>query len=111
MALLMTFVHDEPFAAMPLGVINALLQVGGSFLLLSIFVGFIVMLGASAFVLAFLLRNSSFVLYLLACVGCWGLVIWISIVVMRVLGNIYHRHSQVLRWNHQRPRWGVAWKI
>jgi hypothetical protein len=50
-------------------------------------------------------------LYLLACIACWALVIWISIVVMRVLGNIYHRHGKVLRWNRQRPRWGVAWKI
>jgi hypothetical protein len=50
-------------------------------------------------------------LYLLACVGCWTIAIWISIVVMRVLGNQYHRHRQVLRWNRERPRWGVAWKL
>ena len=87
MALLMTFVHDEPFAAMPLSVVNALLQVGGAFLLRSIFVGLIVMFGAGAFLLAFLLRNGFFPLYLVACFGCWAILIWISIVVMRVLGN------------------------
>ena len=111
MALLMTFLHDDPFAARPLAVVTALIQLGGSFLLLSVFVGLVVAAGAGAFVLAYLLRNGHFVLYLLACVGCWTIVIWISIVVMRVLGNQYHRHRQVLRWNRERPRWGVAWKL
>jgi hypothetical protein len=107
----MTFLHDDAFAAMPLNVMTALIQVGGSFLLLSAFVGFIMLVGAGAFALALLLRNGHFVMYLLACVGCWALFIWLSIVVMRVLGNQYHRHRQVLRWNHERPRWGVAWKL
>jgi hypothetical protein len=111
MALLMTFLHDDAFAARPLAVGTALIHLGGSFLLLSVFVGFVVAAGAGAFVLAYLLRNAHFVLYLLACVGCWTIAIWISIVVMRVLGNQYHRHRQVLRWNRERPRWGVAWKL
>ena len=111
MALLMTFLHDDAFAAMPLNVMTALIQVGGSFLLLSAFVGFIMLVGAGAFALALLVRNGHFVLYLLASIGCWALFIWISIVVMRVLGNQYNRHRQVLRWNRERPRWGVAWKL
>jgi hypothetical protein len=111
MALLMTFLHDDAFAARPLAVVTALFQLGGSFLLVSVFVGFIVAAAAGAFVLAFLLRNGHFVMYLLACVGCWTIAIWISIVVMRVLGNQYNRHRQVLRWNRERPRWGVAWKL
>jgi hypothetical protein len=111
MALLMTFLHDDALAAKPLGVITALLQLGSTFLLQSIFVGFVVAIGAGAFVLAFMLRSDHFVLYLLASVACWTIVIWISIVVMRVLGNQYHRHRQVLRWNRERPRWGVAWKL
>ncbi len=111
MALLLTFLHDDPFAAKPLGVVTALIQLGGSFLFLSVFVGFVVAAAAGAFALAFLLRSGHFVMYLLACIGCWAIVIWISIVVMRVLGNHYHHHRQVLRWNRERPRWGVAWKL
>jgi hypothetical protein len=111
MALLMTFLHDDAFAARPLAVAGALLQQGVSFLLLSLFVGFIVAAAAGAFVLAFLLRGGHFVLYLLACLGCWAVVIWISIVAMRVMGNHYDRHRQILRWNQERPRWGVAWKL
>jgi hypothetical protein len=111
MALLLTFLHDDPLAAKPLGVVTALLQLGGSFLLVSVFVGFVIAGGAGAFVLALLLRSGHFVLYLLACVGCWTIVIWLSIVVMRVLGNHYHRYRQVLHWNRERPRWGVAWKL
>jgi hypothetical protein len=111
MALLMAFLHDDAFAAMPLNVITALIQIGGSFLLLSAFVAFIVLFGAGAFALAILLRNGHFLIYLLATVGCWSLFIWVSIVVMRLLGNQYYRHRQVLRWNQERPRWGVAWKL
>ena len=111
MALLMTFLHDDPLAAMPLGVASALIQLGLSFLFVSVFVAFIAAVGAGAFVLAFMLRNDHFVLYLLACALCWTIVIWISIVVMRVLGNQYNRHRQILGWNRERPRWGVAWKL
>jgi hypothetical protein len=111
MALLMSFLHDDAFAARPLAVATALMQQGGSFLLRSLFVGFVVATGAGAFALAFMLRSDHFILYLLACVACWTIVIWASIVVMRVLGNQYHRHRQVLRWNRERPRWGVAWKL
>jgi hypothetical protein len=111
MALLMTFLHDDAFAARPLAVVTALMQLGLSFLFLSVFVGFVVSTGAGACVLAFSLRNSHFILYLLAWVGCWTFVIWISIVVMRVLGNQYHCNRAALRWNRERPRWGVTWKL
>ena len=102
MALLMTFLHDDPLAAKPLAVATALFQLGGSFLLCSMFVGLLIAAGAGAFVLAYLLRSGHFVAYLLATILCWSIVIWISIVVMRVLGNHYHRHRQTLKWNTER---------
>jgi hypothetical protein len=111
MALLMTFLHDDSLAAQPLGVISAIFQLGASYLVLCMFVASAIVLGAGAFVLAFLLRNGHFKTYLFACVGSWAVFVWISIVVMRLLGNHYHRHRQVLRWNRERPRWGVAWKL
>jgi hypothetical protein len=111
MALLMTFLHDDALAAKPLDVFAALGKLGASFLVLSLFVGFAFAIGAGAFALAFLLRSGHFVIYLLACALCWTVFVWISIVVMRVLGNHYHRHRQVLRWNRERPRWGVTWKL
>lgn len=110
-ALLMSFLHDDALAAKPPGVLNALVQIGGSMFFLSLFVGFVIAIGAGTFVLALLLRHNHFVMYLLTCVGCWVVFIWISIVVMRMLGNHYHRHRQTLRWNQERPRWGVAWKL
>jgi hypothetical protein len=110
-ALLLSFLHDDALAAKPPGVLNALVQLGGSFFFLAIFIGFAIAAGAGAFLLAFLLRGSHFVLYLLSCGACWMTFVWVSIVVMRVLGNHYHRHRQVLRWNQERPRWGVAWKL
>ncbi len=111
MALLMTFLHDDELAAKPLAVIAAIFQLGASYLALCTFVASAVVLGAGAFVLAFLLRGGHYKTYLLACVGCWALFTWISIVVMRVLGNHYHRHRQTLCWNQERPRWGVVWKL
>ena len=57
------------------------------------------------------LRTHHFWLYLVACLGCWVLVDWILVVVMRVLGTYYDRHKQALLWNRERPRWGVIWKL
>ena len=111
MALLMTFLHDDAFAAMPLErhhrphsgrrLVSPALGVRRVYSHVR----------SRRLRAVLLLRNGHFVVYLLACVGCWALFIWISIVVVRVLGNQYHRHRQVLRWNHERPRWGVAWKL
>jgi hypothetical protein len=111
MALVMTFLHDDALAARPVSVATALLQVGGSFLPVSVFIACAVAAGAGLFKLAFLLRDGHFALYLMACVACWAIVTWISIVVMRVLGNHYYRHRQILQWNQERPRWGVQWKL
>jgi hypothetical protein len=111
MALLMTFLHDDQFAARPSAVVTALIQLGARFIMLTIFLGFLLAAAAGAFVLAYLLRSGHFVMYLLACVGSWTIGIWVSIVVMRVLGNYYYRHRQALGWNRERPRWGVVWRL
>jgi hypothetical protein len=110
-ALLMTFLHDDDLAARPLRVLTALFQLGSSFLFLCVFVAFLVGAAAGTFMLAFLLRDGYFKTYLLACVACWAAFVWTTIVVMRVLGSHYHPRRQILGWTHDRPRWGVAWKL
>jgi hypothetical protein len=111
MALMMTFLHDEPTAATPWGVIGAMFRLGGSYVLLSLFIAAALALGAGTFLIALLLRAGHFWFYLAACLGCWVVVDWILIVVMRVLGTYYDRHKHALLWHQERPRWGVVWKL
>ena len=63
-------------------------QLGGSFLFLCAFVAFCRGSGSRCLRAGALAAKQSLRLYLLACVVCWAIVIWISIVVMRVLGNL-----------------------
>ncbi len=107
----MTFLHDDDLAANPVAVLTALFQLGSKFLFLCAFVAFLIGAGAGTFALAYLLRQSYFKLYLLAGVACWAVFIWATIVAMRVLGNHYHPRRQILGWAHDRPRWGVQWKL
>jgi hypothetical protein len=67
--------------------------------------------GAGVFWVAHLARGSFFWIYLVFCLGCWVVAVWISVAVMRVLGTFYHGHSEALRWHRERPRWGVVWKL
>jgi len=111
MALLMSFLHDHALAAKPFNVIGALFRSGSSFLLLCAFALGAVGLGQATFELALLLRPGHFWIYLPACLVSWIAVTWCSIVVMRVLGNYYYPRREMLGWHHERPRWGVAWKL
>jgi hypothetical protein len=111
MALMMTFLHDDGLAAKPWSVIAALFQVGGSFCLRSLFITAAVMLSLATFLIALLLRERLFWIYLVVCLGCWIAVHWTSFVVARLLGTYYFHRRDVLRWHHERPRWGVTWKL
>jgi hypothetical protein len=110
-ALLMTFLHDDALAAKPLAVLTALFQLGGSFLFLCVFVTILTAAAGGIFALTSLLRNGFFKTYILACVPCWALFVWTTIVLMRLLGNYYHPRRKALGWNQDRPRWGVLWKL
>ncbi len=111
MALLISFLHDHALAAKPFNVIGAMFRVGSSFLLLCAFALWTVGLSQAAVSLALLLRPGHFWTYLLTCLVAWVAVEWCSIVLMRVLGNYYYQRRELLGWHHERPRWGVAWKL
>jgi hypothetical protein len=111
MALMLSFLHDHALAANPMGVIGAMLRLKSSFLLLCGFVVWVVAVSLGSFALALQLRANHFWLYLMVCVPCWIGAAWSSIVVMRVLGLYYFHRRELLKWHHERPRWGVAWKI
>ena len=107
----MTFVHDDALAAKPASVLVALFQLGSSFLFLCAFVAVLVAAAAGIFALVFELRQNYFKTYIFATVPCWAFSVWITIVVMRILGNHYHPRRKALGWNLDRPRWGVLWRL
>jgi hypothetical protein len=111
MALLMSFLHDHALAANPFNVLGAMLRVGASFLLVCLFAVGAVGLGAAAFAVVLLLRADQFFIYLAFCLAAWVVFTWCSIVIMRVLGTYYYFRRDSLQWHHERPRWGVAWKV
>jgi len=111
MALMMTFLHDDAMAAKPWGVMGAMFRLGGSFGLLCLFIASALALGVGAFLIALLLRADHFLVYLVLCLGCVVALVWISIVVMRILGTYYDSHKESLLWHHERPRLGVVWKL
>jgi hypothetical protein len=110
-ALVMSFLHDHPLAATPVGVIGALLRHGGSFLPAMIKVTAVLGLVATMFALVLSVRTGHFWLYLVATLGCWAMAIWTAIVVMRIMGVYYSCHQDSLKWHGQRSRWGVAWRL
>jgi hypothetical protein len=111
MALMMTFVHDHPLAATPFKVFGALLKLGGSFLLLCLFVVSAMLLLIPIVALLLVVRNYLFWIYLLLAIGGWAALNWLLIAVMRAIGNYYHHHKDSLRWNREHPRWGVRWRL
>jgi hypothetical protein len=111
LALMLSFLHDDALAAKPWGVLAAFLSVNGTFVLLCLFVVFVLGLAVGAFAVVFLLRANYFWLYAAASLVSCLVAIWMSVVVMRLLGNFYYSHRDILRWHRASVRWGIAWRI
>lgn len=111
MAMMMTFLHDHALAANPWNVVSAMVRLGGVYALLCVFVAAALAIAGGIFGAMLLLRANHLGLYILFSLVSWVLVQWTSVVVMRILGTFYHRHRDTLRWHHERPRWGVAWRL
>jgi hypothetical protein len=111
MALLLSFLHDEPLAATPAAVIGTIMKLLFSFAILCLTTAMTLGLAVSAFAGSFALRTDNFGLYVLASLGSWYVMLWSSIVSMRRLGVYYHERSALLGWQEKRARWGVSWKI
>jgi hypothetical protein len=111
MAFMISFLHDHALAATPLAVLGALLRLRGSFLTLSLFVAGAMGAACGSFLIALSVRAHFFGLYVLLALGCWLVLLWVLIVVMRVLGLYYFQRRKLLRWHEERPRWGVRWKL
>jgi hypothetical protein len=111
MALMLTFLHDSPVAATPWNVIASIVRLGASYGSLILFVAAALAIAGTTCGVAFLVRDRVFWLYVISALGCWIIVQWTSIVVMRVVGNCYYQNRNTLRWHRESPRWGVAWRL
>jgi hypothetical protein len=110
-ALMLSFLHDDAMAAMPWGVLIGLVRLGLPFLLLSGLIAIALGGVAMCFALAVLLRARVFWPYVLLALPCWLVFLWVQIAAMRLLGVFYYLRKDSLRWNHEHPRWGVAWRL
>jgi hypothetical protein len=110
-ALMLAFLHDDPLAAKPWGVVAGLFRLGGSFWVLSALIAASLGFALATVEIALLVRPHAFWLYLLLCLGCWVVFHWTIVVVMRLLGTYYFHHKDALQWHREHPRWGVAWRL
>jgi hypothetical protein len=110
-ALMMSFLHDDALAPKPWSVLLSLFRLGPPFWLLSVFIGMTIALALGIFALVVLVRGYLFWLSVPLSLGCWIIVHWTAVVVMRLLGTYYFHHKDDLRWHRAHPRWGVAWRL
>lgn len=110
-ALMLSFLHDDTFAAMPWGVLLALVRLGPAFVMLC---GLIAVaaggLGGAA-ALAVWIRPRAYWTYILFALPCCVAFLWIQMVVMRLLGIYYFHRKAGLKWQATNLRWGIAWKL
>ena len=110
-ALMLSFLHDDSMAAMPWGVLLALVRLGLSFLILAGLVTMALGFAGGCFALALTMRRYAFWPYLPVCLVCWVIFLWIQVAIMRLLGMYYFHHRDTLRWHRAHPRWGVRWRL
>jgi hypothetical protein len=107
MALLLTFLDEDPLAARPGAVLGAITRVGPSFLGLCLSTAATLGIALGAFAAAWPLRAGHFRLFVLASLACWLVAAWASIVAMHGLGSYYGLRKDRLKSRQERPRRGA----
>src|SRR5262249_10924859 len=104
MALAAALLHDDLWAAHPVTVFRAIWRIGWAYAAPCLVAGLALLLAIGAFWAVATAPSPG-----LAALGLWAFwlfVLYEAMVVLRVLGLCYHRHSARLGWFHERPRWG-----
>jgi hypothetical protein len=108
MALLLTFLHEDDFAARPWMVAWSLMRVGPSFLILSLVTAATLGAGACAIAGLLRLRQGHFGWYIAGSLGGWLLLVWLTLVAMHTLGAYFYARRNQLKWRRPRPWWEVG---
>jgi hypothetical protein len=108
MALLLTFLHDDDFAARPWAVAWNLLRVGPSFLLVSLVTAATLGAGAGAVAGMLRLRQAHFGWYFAVSLGAWLFLVWLTLAAMHTLGVYFYARRDRLKWRRPRPWWEVG---
>jgi hypothetical protein len=110
-SLMLSFLHDEAFAATPWRVLYSLVRLGPKFLILSALIAAALGVVVVGLVLTLWVRVHLFWPYLLIALSWWIGFLWVQMVVTRLLGVYFFHRKDALRWNRAHPRWGVAWRL
>lgn len=110
-ALMLSFLHDEPLAATPLGVVVAWFKLGAQIPRICLIVAGLIATAAAPIAIAVALRPHHVWIYLAFALFCVLVVLWGLVVLFRVLGLCYHHRARTLKWHSAHPRWGEAWRL
>ncbi len=110
-ALMLAFLHDDFLAPLPWNVVVAGVRLGIAGVLLCLFVASAVAIAVGLFTAARLLHAHHVAFYILCTLITWVIFQWTSVVAIRAMGTCYYHHRKTLKWHHERPRWGVAWRL
>lgn len=105
MGLLASILHEDALAANPFTVLSAIWRVGWGYLAPCLLAGLAVVLAGTVLAATFETQNgalSAFLFWLF-----WVVVLYESMVVLRVLGLFYRVHARRLGWFRDRTGWGV----
>jgi hypothetical protein len=105
MAILVSILHEDALAANPITVVGAVWTVGWSYAQPCLVCGAAAVLAAAIFTAAFEVASPAFSAFLMYVF--WFVALYETMVVLRVMGLFYFRHSRRLGWFRERTRWGV----
>jgi hypothetical protein len=106
MALAISLLHENIASANPMAVLVAIRRVGWDYVGPCVLsgLGIVSSLAAWRFVL---FHSPSILIGVLGLWACWVWALYQGMVIFRVLGLTYHKHTDALGWFHRPPRWGA----
>ncbi len=105
MALLASILHDDALAANPITVLVAIRRVGWGYVTPCLLAGAAGVTIVTVGMAAFEVENPALAAFLFW--FFWVLALYLSLVVLRILGLFYHAHARELGWFRDRTGWGV----
>ncbi len=110
-AAMLSFLHDDPLAATPIGVVVAWFKLGVQIPRICLVTTGLIAIAAGPIAVAVALRPHHVWIHLLFALFCTFVVLWLLVVFFRVLGLCYHHRARNLNWHRAHPRWGDAWRL